>query len=255
MSDCTRGTNRIRNLAGLLLAASIALVALLALPPTLGLTAQTVSIEGGQTLVIEGTDEGDHVRLQMSGGDAAFIVRGFMPGSVPAQCTRQDRQKVLVCPAAGVGDVEVDLGGSDDKVEVLDTLPVPLTALLGTGSDKMIGAGEPDLCYTGGTRRNRCIGGGGDDVCIGDAANGDCVGGPGDDYCKALGGSDGCWGGPGQDVCEMGPGHDGCHGDAGDDRLLGGSSSDQLYGGSGTDYCDGQVGVGRSHDCENGSRH
>ena len=105
---------------------------------------------------------------------------------------------------------------------MLDPLPVPLTAYLGSGSDKLIGNAEADTCYPQGTRRNRCIGGPGDDICISAPVNTDCVGGAGDDYCRVRDGSDGCWGGPGRDVCVMGSGHDGCHGEGGADRLYGG---------------------------------
>jgi Ca2+-binding RTX toxin-like protein len=163
--------------------------------------------------------------------------------------------RAAACPLAEVGGVEVDMGPADDKVEVLNRLPVPLTAYLGTGSDKLIGHGERDTCSPEGSARNRCIGGAGDDICISGPVNTDCVGGAGDDYCKTSGGSDGCWGGPGDDVCYMGAGHDGCHGEEGDDRLFG-TASDQLYGGPGFDYCDGGPGGGHSHECESspGSR-
>ena len=63
--------------------------------------------------------------------------------------------------------------------------------------------GEPDTCYSEGSRRNRCVGGGGPDICITGDQNSDCVGGPGDDLCVHGSGSDGCWGGPGDDVCRM----------------------------------------------------
>lgn len=162
---------------------------------------------------------------------------------------------VAVCPVAGVRLIEVNMGPSGDKIEVLDSLPIPLVTHLGNGSDKLIGNNERDTCFPEGARRNRCIGGGGDDICITGPRNSDCVGGPGNNYCRANTGSDGCWGGTGQDICIMGPGHDGCHGDGGNDRLYGGPSSDQLYGGAGFDYCDGGPGVGRSHTCEAGPGH
>jgi Ca2+-binding RTX toxin-like protein len=164
-------------------------------------------------------------------------------------------RSVTSCGLAEASSVVVEMGPADDKVEVLDPLPVPLTAYLGTGSDKLIGNSEADTCYPQGTARNRCIGGGGNDICIAAPVNTDCVGEGGDDYCKMGSGSDGCWGGPGDDVCLMGSGQDGCHGEAGNDRLFGGPSPDQLYGGSGYDYCDGGPGVGQSHECEAGPRH
>jgi hemolysin type calcium-binding protein len=205
-------------------------------------------------IVIQGPHSSSHLRLYLSGG--SVIVDGYL-GHQRRQvgCRRAPGRHGLTCPLAGIARIEVDMGPSDDKVEVLDKLPVPLTAHLGDGSDKLIGNGEPDICYPEGNRRNRCIGGGGNDVCITGQRNSDCVGGPGNDYCKHGAGSDGCWGGPGDDVCYMGPGQDGCHGEEGDDRLYGGPGADQLYGGPGRDYCDGGPGVGRSHECETGPRH
>jgi RTX calcium-binding nonapeptide repeat (4 copies) len=210
---------------------------------------------GGETasplgrIVIDGPDSGTHLRLEASG--RSLTVFGPVAGE-PAGCHFAQGRRTAVCPLGGVGSIEVDMGPADDKVEVLTPLPVPLTAYLGSGSDKLIGSAEADTCYPQGSVRNRCIGGGGNDVCISAPVNTDCVGGPGDDYCRTGEGSDGCWGGPGRDVCYMGEGHDGCHGEGGDDRLFGGPSSDQLYGGGGFDHCDGDPGVGRSRECETG---
>ena len=198
-------------------------------------------------IVIHGAESGTHLRLSLSGGD--LLVTGPMADASEG-CSFTRGRGAATCPLAGVGEVEVDTGPADDKVEVLDKLPVPLIAYLGAGSDKLIGNGEPDSCHPQGTPRNRCIGGGGDDVCVSAPVNTDCVGGPGDDYCRTSSGSDGCWGGPGDDYCSMGAGEDGCHGEAGNDRLGGGSGADQLYGGPGADYCDVEAGGGQAHECE-----
>src|SRR6478672_1478266 len=211
----------------------------------------TTAAPDGRVL-IQGPESSSHLKLSTSGG--VLVVQGLMNQGGTSGC-RFDRLTLALCPLAGVSSIEVDMGPSSDKVEVTSGLPVPLTTFLGKGSDKLIGNSEADTCFPGGTRRNRCIGGPGNDVCITGPRNSDCVGGGGDDYCKASTGSDGCWGGPGNDICIMGPGHDGCHGDAGNDRLYGGPSSDQLYGGTGYDYCDGGPGRGKSHDCEAGPRH
>lgn len=203
-------------------------------------------------IVIRGADSGTHLRLAVSG--SILLVTGPME-AVTQGCSFTRGHGAATCSLAGVGSIEIDAGPADDKVEVLDRLPAPLTAYLGAGSDKLVGNGEPDTCYAQGTARNRCIGEGGDDVCVAAPVNTDCVGGPGEDYCRTSDGSDGCWGGPGADTCSMGDGQDGCHGEAGDDRLQGGGGSDQLYGGEGFDYCDGGLGVGRSHDCDVGPQH
>ncbi len=229
-----------------------AVLALVALA-TLALSAGHTSAAGEGQIVIEGADSGSHLRLTVSGND--IVVDGYMSPSEPVGCRFTHPRTAAVCPLAGVGSIEVDMGPAGDKVEVLDALPIPLTTYLGLGSDKLIGNGESDTCYPEGTRRNRCIGGAGDDVCITGPRNSDCVGGPGNDYCKHSTGSDGCWGGPGDDVCYMGSGKDGCHGEGGDDRLYEGAGTGKLYGGPGSDYCDGGPGVGRSYTCEAGPGH
>lgn len=205
-----------------------------------------------ESILIRGAESGSHLRLTVRG--PRLFVNGHLQRSRPLGCRLTRGFRAAACRLGEAGSVVVEMGSSDDKIEVLDRLPVPLTVYLGSGSDKLIGNGERDFCHPQGSRRNRCIGGGGDDVCISGPQNTDCVGGPGADYCETSDGSDGCWGGPGRDVCLMGAGRDGCHGDGGNDRLLGGNASDQLYGGGGFDYCDGGRGLGRSHACESGPR-
>lgn len=223
---------------GLALAAGLALFML----------ASPVAAVPEAKIVINGPSSESHLRLTVVGEE--IVVHGPMGSSVG--CEPTETHSTVTCPYAGVGMIEVDMGPSQDKVEVLDPLPIPLTTHLGAGEDKFIGNDEPDTCYSEETKRNRCIGGGGDDVCITGQENSDCVGGTGDDLCVHGAGSDGCFGGPGDDVCEMGAGKDGCHGGPGDDKLYGGPDPDQLYGGSGDDFCDGGPGVGRSHGCESG---
>jgi len=201
-------------------------------------------------IVVHGAASGSHLRLSVHG--SRLVVEGLMAHAHPAGCHFKRYRLVAVCSLSGAGGIEVDMGPSGDFVEVEERLHLPLTVHLGDGSDKFIGNGERDTCFSEGARRNRCVGGSGDDICITGQQNSDCVGGPGDDYCKHGRGSDGCWGGPGRDVCIMGPGQDGCHGGRGRDRLYGGPSPDQLYGGEGFDRCDGHPGWGRSHSCEAG---
>lgn len=203
-------------------------------------------------IVIRGARSGTHLRLWARG--SSLEARGYLARGGQVGCHARSRH-AATCSLANVSGIVVETGPAEDKVEVLSPLPVPLTAYLGGGSDKLIGNGESDTCYPQGTRRNRCIGGAGDDVCIAGPVNTDCVGDAGNDYCKASRGSDGCWGGPGRDICLMGAGEDGCHGEGGKDRLYGGPDPDQLYGGAGFDYCDGGPGRGRSHGCEAGPGH
>jgi Ca2+-binding RTX toxin-like protein len=247
------------------------------------------SVSSAGQIVIDGADSGSHMYLRVAGN--TLEIHGYMAPNTPTGCRFTDFRRDAVCSLSGVDSIEAVMGPSDDKIEVLDSLPVPLTTYLGKGSDKLIANNEPDTCYPQGTRRNRCIGGGGNDVCITGPRNSDCVGGPGNDYCRHSTGSDGCWGGPGDDTCIMGPGKDGCHGDGGNDilhegsgsgklyggsgndqlygdgspdklfggsgadHLYGGGAADKLYGGGGRDYCDGQGPTGKDYDCEYGPMH
>jgi Ca2+-binding RTX toxin-like protein len=203
-------------------------------------------------IVVFGTASGSHLKVTKSGAD--IVVEGTMASAQPQGCRLTEGRKVAVCPIAGAGGIEIEMGDSNDFVEVIDPLPFTLTTHLGDGEDKFIGNAEKDVCFPEGSRRNRCVGEGGDDVCITGSLNSDCVGGEGNDYCRTSTGSDGCWGGPGDDVCYMGPGQDGCHGEAGNDRLYGEHDPDQLYGGEGFDFCDGGPGMGYSRTCEAGPR-
>ncbi|HEX5990555.1 MAG TPA: calcium-binding protein [Solirubrobacterales bacterium] len=221
----------------------LAALALLAVP--------TVATPAGK-IVIYGADSGSTLTLSTKGD--SIVVKGRMARRDQPGCRFTTGHRIAVCSTRGAAAIEIQMGPSGDFVQVADRLPMPLTINLGDGSDKFIGNGEKDTCYPGGNRRNRCVGGGNDDICITGQQNSDCVGGPGDDYCRHGDGSDGCWGGPGDDVCVMGPGQDGCHGEEGNDRLYGGAQPDQLYGGPGYDYCDGGPGWGKSHECDAGPR-
>lgn len=203
-------------------------------------------------VVIYGAHSGSSLTLSTNG--ETIIVEGNMASTKPQGCRLKRHRMLAVCPLGGASSVQVVMGPSGDFVQVADPLPLPLTVYLGAGSDKFVGNAERDTCYPQGSRRNRCVGGPGDDTCITGPRNSDCVGGAGNDFCRTGSGSDGCWGGPGRDVCVMGPGQDGCHGEGGNDRLYGGPDPDQLYGGRGWDYCDGGRGWGKSHACNAGPR-
>ncbi|HEX2096367.1 MAG TPA: hypothetical protein VHF50_03250 [Solirubrobacterales bacterium] len=219
---------------------------------SLALPGGGVTAASPNSIVLHGAHGGSNLKLSVRG--ERLVVRGLMSREQPVGCHLRRSRLKAVCRLDRVASIRVDMGPSGDMVRVADRLTVPLAVYLGGGSDKFIGNGERDFCYPGGHRRNRCIGRGGDDVCITGPRNSDCVGGRGNDYCEHGTGSDGCWGGPGRDVCRMGPGHDGCHGGAGNDWLYGGSSSDRLYGGGGRDHCDGGPGWGKSQSCEAGPR-
>ena len=228
--------------------------AIIALAALSGLFAPAEAAGPSGTLTIHGTLKGSRLRLAPRRGGHRLLLHGRM-AAAPRACRVLIHRRKVNCPLGRYRRIELVMGPDGDEVQVLRKLPLPLTVHLGSGRDKFIGNGERDTCYSEGSRRNRCLGGAGRDVCITGNRNSDCVGGPGNDLCIAGDGSDGCWGGGGDDVCRMGGGQDGCHGEAGNDRLYGGRGADQLFGGPGSDYCDGGPGRGRSHECERGPRH
>lgn len=214
--------------------------------------AMPTAAETAGQIVVYGSQSGSHLTVSAEG--SRIVVEGNM-GARPVGCRLVHGHRLAVCATGGADRFELDMGPSGDFVEVAQRLPLSLTVHLGAGSDKFIGNGERDTCYSEGSRRNRCVGGPGNDICITGNRNSDCVGGAGNDYCETGDGSDGCWGGPGDDVCYMGPGEDGCHGEGGNDRLFGGPGADQLYGGAGVNFCDGLPGIGKSHECLVGPQH
>jgi Ca2+-binding RTX toxin-like protein len=201
-------------------------------------------------IVISGAEGGTHMTLSTKGD--GLIVKGHMTEAPPHGCRFTKYGSVAICNLARATSIEIETGQSGDFVRVLDPLPAPLTIYMGAGRDKFYGNAESDTCYTQGERKNRCVGKGGDDICITGEKNSDCIGNSGNDFCEHGGGSDGCWGGPGDDICKMGPGKDGCHGEGGNDRIYGGEDGDQLYGGPGRDFCDGEGGLNKTHNCEVG---
>jgi Ca2+-binding RTX toxin-like protein len=216
------------------------------------LLAPTAANTAGQ-IVIYGAASGTRLDLSTRGGK--LFVEGHMAKQRPRGCHFAGGRDRAVCRLSRADRIEVQMGNANDFVRVDSQLPLPLTVHLGGGSDKFIGNSENDTCYSEGSRRNRCVGGPGNDICWTGQKNSDCVGGPGNDYCHTGAGSDGCWGGPGRDTCVMGPGRDGCHGEGGNDRLYGGPGADQLYGGPGYNYCNGLPGRGKSHECRAGPGH
>jgi hypothetical protein len=231
----------------------LGLIALLAAIAALLLPAARTAT-GENEIVVRGADSGSHLQLRSDG--SRIFVNGYMSPEQPAGCGFTQYRTAAVCPASGAGSILIEMGSSGDKVEILNPMPLPVTAYLGQGSDKFVGNAEPDTCYPQGARRNRCYGGAGNDICITGPRNSDCVGDGGDDYARHSTGSDGCWGDfafgadapakddpmqgtPGNDVCLMGPGKDGAHGGPGDDRLYEGSGSGKLYGQAGNDRLKG----------------
>jgi hypothetical protein len=126
-----------RSIATALKAAPLAALALALFLPT------AASPEG--QIVIRGADTGSHLTLSMDGD--RILVAGFMAAGEPVGCHFSQGRNAAVCPTANVSSIEVAMGPADDKVQVLNRLPLPLTTRLGGGSDKLIANSERDTCY------------------------------------------------------------------------------------------------------------
>src|SRR5215218_2328743 len=216
-----------RSVAGALVAIALAAVVFLVLPS--GATP-------ARKIVIYGANSGSTLTLSKKHNGRLIVVKGNMAHQRPRGCHFTRGHRKAVCRTRGALAIEIQMGPHGDLVRVADKMPMPVVVYLGPGSDKFVGNAERDICFSGGARRNRCVGRGGNDVCITGNRNSDCLGGGGNDFCRHGRGSDGCHGGPGRD------------------RLYGGPGADQLYGGRGFDYCNGQRGWGKSHNCNVGSR-
>src|SRR3954454_718349 len=133
-----------------LLVGALAVVALLAIPSV----ATPVS-----KIVIFGSHSGSTLRLHPRGHNK-IVVKGNMAHHHPRGCHFTQGHSKAVCSTRGVGAIEVKMGPHGDKVKVTKRLPLPLVVHLGRGSDKFVGKGERDICFSEGSRRNRCIGNG-----------------------------------------------------------------------------------------------
>jgi Ca2+-binding RTX toxin-like protein len=127
----------------------------------------------------------------------------------------------------GVRRISIDAGRGNDFVD--DRVNLPSTILGGAGNDVLLGSAADDS-INGGSGRDSLNGNKGDDS---------INGGIGDDSLR---------GGAGDDSLDGGSGNDNLLGEAGDDSLNGGDGDDDLDGGIGTDHLLGGSGNDDNHD-------
>ena len=170
-----------------------------------GVTIVQESVDGINTLMIEGSPEMDVIDVQSSGN----------PGEVSVS--------VSDCPVLNFADVQkvFILGNSGDDVITINFAGEFANFVAG-------GPGADFLC--GGDGVDNLDGGNGNDFIYGLAANDDLFGGGGDDFIE---------GGLGDDFCSGGIGDDDIFGEAGMDILQGGDNDDYITGGDGDDVISG----------------
>lgn len=134
-----------------------------------------------------------------------------------------------------------DAGGTDridasgwDTDQVID---------LGAGAFSSIGYMTNNLAIAYGATIEQAVGGGGDDLILGNAAGNLLVGNGGSDTLRGGDGTDNLQGDDGADTLQGGADDDILFGGAGDDRLEGGDGPDILFGGEGADRLDGGNGT------------
>jgi Ca2+-binding RTX toxin-like protein len=213
------------------------------------LLALSVGIDG-QTLLVTGTDAGDHISVTQAKG---VLTVSIHPASFSV-------------PAKGLKGITVRAGLGDDKVAIWDTVTLKTTLAGGEGNDHLRAGRKPSKLsgdvghdtLSGGNARDTFVGGPGTDtidyslrlepliVSLDGIANDGSVAGGGKkaekdnvaaDIENVTGGagSDTLVGSPGRNTLKGGPGNDSLVGDAGDDLLVGGAGADRLNGGDGDD--------------------
>jgi hypothetical protein len=163
----------------------------------------------GSALVVDGTDRGEYISVQLDG----WQVR------VSDAAIRDGRTYVSAIDASRVKQVIVHGAGGDDTINV-GTIKVPTMVWGGTGSDRIYGGSVNDIIY-------------------GDQGNDTVLGGSGNDWLVGGDGVDSISGGSGNDWITGDDGDDRLFGEAGDDSIAGGAGKDVLSGGSGSDQFDG----------------
>jgi hypothetical protein len=164
-------------------------------------------LDESSTLVIEGTENDDHVSVGLSDTGDMIIV----------DC-----------------DGEVSEFGVDEVADVY---------FRGRwGDDSFVNETDLDCVIRGGLGDDTLVGGDGDDLCRGGQGSDDLFGNLGDDTVRGGAGEDEVHGGDGNDLCRGGLGDDLIYGEDGIDDLYGGFGDDTCEGGVGDDSLHGEAG-------------
>ena len=142
------------------------------------------------------------------------------PDGTAPECV-QDTPTQVSCVPNYIGAIRGDLGGGDDTFTAQATLPT----LIG------ISLASEERPLSGGTGRDRIIGGLGGDL---------ITGGSGADALLGFGGGD---------LVKGDSGRDSLSGGGSTDSLIGGSGEDRLHGGAARDLCNGGGGVDTAKSC------
>lgn len=191
-----------------------------------------------QTLVIDGTDETDVVRVSMSPVIVGSVHFGDRVNVTMMHSNHTDTF-THVNQFFGITKIEFRGNGGDDVFR--NDTDFKCVAFGGSGNDRLIGGTNNDS-LDGGLGRDSVQGMAGDDALKGGPDANQLDGGPGNDFVEGWTDSDIVNGGPGNDSLYGFQGDDALNGDGDDDQLFGGSENDWLTGGSGQDELRGEDG-------------
>ncbi len=197
---------------------------------------ERIALGAARTLTINGTEGLDNFRIDLDQSSTfnfdSIVVHGY----------GGDDDIVLDgVPQLFSGNLILDGGSGNDRIEVRGTQATQLTLSGADGDDSLFGGlgsetingGDGDDMLVGGSGHDRINGGDGSDLIHGNSGHDTLVG---------NGGNDSIIGGSGHDVLTGGDGNDNLSGQHGNDTLLGHGGDDVLNGGAGRDALSGGEG-------------
>jgi hypothetical protein len=183
-----------------------------------------------EMLYIEGTGDGDKIVVESWSSNQVRATVYDKSGSVLKDASGNELREFFNRDQLTAVTVN-GMGGND---EIRNRTSVPMTALGGTGDDKIIGGFGDDVLY-GEEGNDEIYGDFGNDTLHGGAHNDKLLGEGHDDVLYGGSGADYLYGGNDNDNLYGGTGGDRLYGEAGNDGLFGGDDFDRLYAGTGRD--------------------
>ncbi len=190
---------------------------------------QTVSLNGTESLRIDGTTTNDRVNLDLSRAESPNLAEIRLNG-----LAGNDRLTLSAVKPSFDVSVAIDGGDGNDSITVATSVRHSVQLFGGDGNDSLVG-GSGDDTAEGGAGRDDLRGGSGSDLLLGGDDNDTLNGGNGDDTLGGGAGHDRLNGGNGNDAMSGGDGNDSMYGGNGDDTLLGGDGNDLQRGEGGKD--------------------
>ncbi|GLY05181.1 calcium-binding protein [Actinoplanes sp. NBRC 101535] len=208
-------------------------VGALSVAPAQAASTGTAKSNGVTVSFTAGAGKANKVVITRSGSTVTIDDRVRIKPGKDCKAVKGDSTKVKCkIKVSEFNRLMVKLGDRDDSV-VNDTA-IPMTALGGTGKDRLIGGSNADW-FLGDSGRDYLDGRGGSDNLAGNTGDDEIHGGAGNDSLDGDSGADRLYGEAGNDSVQGGTGKDRLWGGAGDDNLDGATGADLINGGAGRD--------------------